>query len=48
MIDIKEEAVRNTYNIMLKRHPTLKPTLDLMLELRLQQIGIEVDGKNKW
>ena len=47
MIDIREEAVRNTYDIMLKRHPTLKPTLDLMLELRLQQIGIEENGKIK-
>lgn len=41
MMDIREEAVRNTYDIMLKRHPTLKPTLDLMLKLRLQQMGIK-------
>ena len=41
MIDIREQAVRSTYHIMLKRHPTLKPTLDLMLRLRLQQMGLE-------
>lgn len=45
-MDIREEAVRNTFNIMVKIHPTLKPTLELMLALRLEQIGVE-NGKAK-
>lgn len=39
-MDIREEAVRNTYEQMLKLHPEQKKTLDLMLKLRLEQIGV--------
>jgi len=40
MISIEEEAARNTYKEMLRRHPENKVILDAMLEHRLKQIGI--------
>jgi len=39
-MNIDEEAIRETYKKMLILHPEQKETLDLMLKLRLQQIGV--------
>jgi len=39
----KEQAIRKTYETMLKLHPESKDTLDLMLKLRLSQIGVSDD-----
>lgn len=40
VMSIEEEACRNTYDTMLKLHPDQKKTLDLMLKMRLQQLGV--------
>ena len=40
-MDIREEAIRNTHKLMLELHPDQKKTIDLMLKLRLEQMGVE-------
>ena len=41
MKSLQEEAIRNTYNEMLKKNPEQKELLDKMLATRLKSIGVK-------
>ncbi len=41
-MSIEEEAIRCTYEVMLKNNPTQKDMLDIILKARLKAIGVEL------